>query len=197
VAVLLLSSFVKMATALSILRCGIGLHGAGFGMAVLGLALGLSLLVMQPQLESVGGLDAFLTKGLTSTEFALEEKFRPFLDKHSEPTITARFTSLAQKLNADSSKEAPEEDLKKQDEQPAFPVLIASFLVSELKEAFKVGFIILIPFLVIDLLVANLLMALGVTQISQAVVSLPLKILLFFALDGWVLVSEKLIGAYV
>jgi flagellar biosynthetic protein FliP len=78
-----------------------------------------------------------------------------------------------------------------------FSVLAAAFLITELKVAFQLGFIILIPFLVIDLLVANALLVLGAQQFSHSVVSVPLKILLFFVMDGWLLVSQRLLGTYV
>lgn len=74
-----------------------------------------------------------------------------------------------------------------------FGLLIASFLVSELKEAFSMGFVLLIPFLVVDLVVMNLLMVLGVREFNPEVISVPLKILLFFAVDGWTLLAGKLL----
>jgi type III secretion protein R len=89
---------------------------------------------------------------------------------------------------------AASESVKQKD---GFAVLAASFLVSELQVAFQIGFLILIPFLVVDLLVANALLVLGAEQVSHAIVSVPLKIFLFFALDGWFLVSQRLIGTYI
>jgi len=230
VAVLLLSAFVKILTTLSILRYGIGLHGAGFGLVIVGVSFALSLLVMNPQLERVGGIDALLSIGQVSAGeggnyLHLEEQFRPFLEKHTDPEIEQRFVALAKKMGSKKTisaipkePEVPEdvetmgegvpgdggipplavgEGTSANTDVVPFPVLIAAFLISELSEAFQLGFMILIPFFVVDLLVTNILLALGVTQISQAVVALPCKLLLFFAVDGWTLVSEKLISGYI
>jgi type III secretion protein R len=192
-AVLLLSSFVKILTTLSIVRYGIGLNGASFGFVVVALGFVLSLIVVNAQAPQSGGLTALMSAKVASSSSELEEKFGPFLERHSQPEIKTRLTAISQKLKTpkDNEEEAPSAA-----RGGDFPVLIAAFLLSELKEAFQLGFIILVPFLVIDLLVVNALMALGITQMSPLIVSFPLKILLFFAVDGWTLLSEKLLRAY-
>ena len=196
-AILLLTAFVKILTTLSILRYGIGLHGASFGLVIIGLSFALSLLVMNPQFKRVGGLQAVLSGKEFTEPKKLEKYFEPFLSKHAHPDVTEKMEALAKKLEPETSKASAPFDAKLTKQYSTFSVLIASFLVSELKEAFHLGFIVLIPFLVLDLLVTNVLLALGVAQISQAVVAFPLKILLFFAVDGWGLISEKLISSYV
>ena len=198
--ILLLTAFVKILTTLSILRYGIGLEGFGFGIVIVAVSLGLSLLVMAPELQRAGGVDALLNGGTPEKAIALEKNFTPFLKKHTDPEVAARLAKLSDEIRSgqpidDAPADTP---LKEQAvENVAFPVLVSAFLVSELAEAFHIGFLILIPFLVIDLLVVNVLMSLGITQISQAVVALPLKILLFFAVDGWALITEKLIRTYI
>ena len=202
--ILLATSFVKVATTLSILKQGIGIEGVGFSAVVCALALALSVLVMDTQLVGSGGLQGVLSRQGSSAE--IETTFSPFLAKHADPEVMARLSESAKKLSAGVA--APEAVVTPQtaaipagEATPAaapssFGVLLSAFLLSELKEAFELGLILLIPFVVIDLLLTNIFMVLGVTQLSQAVVALPLKILLFFAVDGWALLSEKLLGGY-
>ena len=201
-AILLLTSFVKIFTSLHILRAGIGIHGGAFGVVTVALAFALSLLVMGPQLKDFGGVEGLLSGTQKGTQ-KLEERFRPFLEKHARPDIRARLGALATKISSNpvptQSKDAQVSPQVSPPKEPevSFATLIAAFLVSQLQEAFQLGLIFLVPFIVIDLLVTNVLMALGVVQISAMSVALPLKILLFFAVDGWALVAEKLVGGYV
>jgi flagellar biosynthesis protein FliP len=194
-AVLLLTAFVKIFTVLSILRYGIGL-GGGFGAVIFALSLALTVFAVSPQIESAGGLDALLGSASGATmQPALEKNFRPFVEKNTRAEILEKFVALAarkQATPAPADAGAPVPALQR----PAFSVLVPAFLVSQLKEAFQLGFLILIPFLVIDLLVANALMLLDMKQLPQPVVALPFKILLFVAVDGWALVSSKVLGAY-
>jgi type III secretion protein R len=185
-AVLLLSSFVKILTTLNIARYGIGLEGSAFGMVIIAISLGLSLLVMSPQVDQAGGVEALLGAHDSAT---LEKNFRPFIEKHTDKSVKDRFTLLAKKLRpaTETTPTTPSQ----------FPIDIAAFLISQVKDAFILGFMILVPFLVVDLLCANVLMAIGVQQLPVAVIALPLKILLFFAIDGWTLLSEKLINGYI
>lgn len=189
-ALLLFTSFVKIVTTLSILRFGMGLHGAGLGVAIFALGFALTLLVVSPHIEAAGGLQRVLDgKGGFDR---LSQQFHPFLKKNVDSSILKRFTAIATKLHTpDRGAES-----QKSEDEVSFPVLLSAFLVSELQTAFQIGFIVLIPFLVIDLLVVNVLMSLSIVQISQAVVAVPLKILLFFVLDGWLLISERLLGGY-
>lgn len=196
VAILLLTSFVKIFTSLHILRAGIGIQGGAFGVVTVALVLALSLLVMGPQLKDFGGVEGLLAGSQKGTQH-LEERFRPFLEKHANSDVRSRFAAIATKISppAKDPQVSPPSGATKESSE-SFATLIAAFLVSQLQEAFQLGLIFLVPFIVIDLLVANVLMALGVVQISAMTVALPLKILLFFAVDGWALVAEKLISGY-
>jgi len=198
--VLMLTSFVKILTVLSILRYGIGLNGMGFGLVIVVVSLALSLFVMSPDIERAGGLDRVLSQQmLAGEEPEIEKNFRPFIERHVDPLILDRLSLLAERLNRAQDPLDVTEESAEDSVQPAEPfgVLVAAFIVSELKLAFQLGFIILIPFLVVDLLVTNVLMSLGITQISQHVISLPIKILLFFIVDGWLLITEKLASGYI
>jgi flagellar biosynthesis protein FliP len=206
--ILLLTAFAKLFTTLSILQVGIGLKGAGFGLIVAGVALALSLLVAGRQLQPLGGTEALFAGRIGWQDAAVDKAFRPFLVEHANAETVQKISRLTQQLEhreppAASADAAPADAAAANaaaPEVPAasqpLPVLISAFLLTELRQAFQLGFIILLPFVVIDLLVVNVMLALGVTQISHAVVALPLKLLLFFTLDGWTLVTEKLLGTY-
>ena len=184
VTVLLLSSFVRIFTSLCILRAGLGLSG-GFGIVLFGLAITLALLVAAPQLDKVGGLAKLSAAEPQNLQPKLEEAFRPFLEKNTDKEVIASVSKLEISLNH-----------RKTDAAPSFEAVSAAFVVSELREAFSIGLMLLIPFFVLDLVVANVLMVLNVTQLSSSVVALPLKLLLFFAVDGWSLIVARLLGSY-
>lgn len=198
-AVVLLTSFVKIFTSLHILRAGIGIRGLGFGVVIAAVSLALSLIVMGPQLQPAGGLEGLLSGNPKSTE-RLEERFRPFLERNADSGVRTKLAALAAKVQGGAERPAEPASAPAQAKaapQPEqFSVLVASFLISQLQEAFKLGLMFLVPFIVIDVLVANALMALGMMQLSAAVVALPLKLLLFVVVDGWSLVAEKLLAGY-
>jgi len=194
-AVVLLTSFVKIITTLSIVRFGLGLEGVGFGIVILSLGLALSLMIMSRQSSGDFVMEALLSGRPAADMAKIDRTFRPFLEKQSHKDIKQRFARIAVDLAGGGKDDADGAKGEIAGELP-LPVLAAAFLVSELKEAFKLGFLFIIPFVVIDLLVVNVLMALGVTQMPHNVVSLPLKVILFFAVDGWTLISEKLLAGY-
>jgi len=187
--ILFFTGFVKIATTLSICKNGMGLSSVSLGFAVLGVSLALSLVSVEPILSKNGGLEVlFNSKSISSSE----STFRPFLESNAHPDVLAKFKNRLienQKIvNVDTNEKSVSE--------LSFPTLIAAFLISELKEAFKLGLMILLPFLLIDLIVTNILMVLSVTQISHHVISLPIKLLLFVAVDGWGLISQQLLKGY-
>ena len=194
---LMLSAFVKVATALSILRFGLGLQGLAFGAVVLLLSVALSLHSISPQIESLGGLESIFSKKQVSLD-VIESEFRPFLERNTPKEIVERLQKAKQiKTKGAGAEDDTLNDAQAQkSEEAGFTLLMSGFLVSELKQAFQIGFLIIIPFVLIDILVVNVLMMLQVTQISVFALSLPLKLLLFFSLDGWVLVTEKLLMSY-
>ena len=113
---------------------------------------------------------------------------KAFLLKHSHLKDRDMFYKLAWRMR----KQADREDLTDTD----FIVLVPSFVISELKEAFQIGFLIFIPFLVVDIVVANILMALGMQMLSPTTISLPFKILLFVMVDGWYMITKGLVLTY-
>ena len=119
---------------------------------------------------------------------AVSEPMRDFLKANADAKERARFVAVA-------NESRPEAERAKVSDTD-FTVLVPSFVVTELTEAFAIGFLIYLPFLVIDLVVANVLLALGMQMLSPTQVSLPFKLLLFVAIDGWGLLAQALVAGY-
>ena len=113
------------------------------------------------------------------------EPLRAFLVEHGSPELRAEFAALSRELRGGA--EVSESDLS---------VVAPAFVLSELKQAFQIGFLIFLPFLVVDMVVANVLLALGMQSLSPSQVSLPFKVLLFVAVDGWSLLARSLVQGY-
>lgn len=197
VAVLLLTSFVKIFTSLYIMGHGLGLQSGGLSVILAALALALSWMVASSVQSTAPTLNSFI-EGAGPDR--LESTYAPFMEQHVDGDIAARLGKMADKLSKKPAQEAKAADstaaASASKAKRPFPVLVSAFLISQLKDAVQIGLMILIPFLVVDLVVTNALLALGATQISQQVVALPLKLLLFVAIDGWTLLSEKLLSGY-
>ena len=186
-ALMTLTSFAKMAVVFSALRSALGAPDVPSTAIVTALALALSVYVMAPVADTiaqraeaghVGSAD-----GMAAMLEAAREPLREFLGAHAG----AAETRLLVELGARRSPPARADDLS---------VLWASFALSELKEAFELGFFVYLPFLVLDLLVGHALLALGIHGMSPSAVALPFKLLLFVAADGFVLVSRALLLGY-
>ncbi len=179
------TAFVKIATTLNILRYGLGLKDSVFGAVVLALSLIMAVVVSE-QVSEKTGANIYREDGSVQVAEA-QKAFKPFMQKNTRPELVERLGSF--KANAP-------EGAKVTVETASFGTLGLAFVLTELQKAFEVGLLLLVPFLLIDLLVVNVLMLLGVTQISAAALALPLKLLLFVSVDGWALCAEKLLGAY-
>lgn len=181
--VLLFGCFVQVITILSLIRFGLGLRGVDMGIVSFLLALVLSLLMVEGKFGISGSLDKTIAG--TPLEFspALEPKVKPFLLAATDPEI-ARRLRFAQTSSGSSANE------------PSLAELEAGFILSQLKRALNVGLILLIPLIVIDVLVAVALAAVGIQTLSTAVVAIPLKILLFVMIDGWNLIVNKLLTGF-
>lgn len=184
---IMVTCFPFLVTVLAILRQAIGLQQSPPGMLLTTLALFLTYYVMEPVFVAAwtAGVEPLSTGTLEIEQafFAAAEPFRAFmLGRVSEAT----FTNLAA-LRPDApvfSAEAP------------FSVLVPAFLLSELSRAFEVGFLIFLPFLIIDLVVAAVLMSMGMMMVPPAIVSLPFKLAFFVVADGWTLISVALVQGY-
>lgn len=210
---LIFSSFIKISTVLAIVRAGIGFRSLP-GVLVSGsLAFTLSCFIMFPYFENISKeIDSnILNKAsanisqnsssqrsesvrLEALNIALSS-WKKFLYKHSDPELIKEFSILASKVNKSSSKTSPSSG-ESENIEASLQVLAPSFYISELKEAFSTGLGLLLPFLIIDLCVAQVLIAIGVKNLDPLLVALPLKLLLFVALDGWTLIASNLIASY-
>jgi len=201
-ALLMTTCFVRIAVVLSILRSAIGSAQVPPGQVLTGLALILTLFVMAPTGERIyravepvlgAGAGAELLSGESVHALALageraKEPLREFLIKHADRRDRALFHGLALKMRAPAERAAiSDSDLL---------VVVPSFVTSELRRAFEIGFLLFIPFLVVDLVIANLMLALGMHMLSPATIALPFKLLLFVLADGWHLVIRGLIEGY-
>ena len=213
-ALLMTTCFVKVAVVLSILRSAIGTPQVPPTQVVTGLALILTIYVMAPTAErmydavkpvmGIGmgmgvGMGMRLPAGsdLTSREtldalqqasVRAKEPLRAFLLKHADRRDRATFYNLALRMRAPAERVGiTDQDLL---------VIVPAFVTSELRRAFEIGFLLFIPFLVVDMVVSNLLLALGMHMLTPTTVSLPFKLLLFVLADGWHLVARGLVESY-
>jgi len=186
--VLMMTSFTRIIIVLSFLRMALGTQGAPPNQVLVGLALFLSLFVMSPVLEKIYD-EAYLPLSdnkITAAE-ALDKGMKPlksFMLKQTRQADLAMFVKIS---NSPAPYDAEDVPLK---------VLVPAFATSELKTAFQIGFAVFIPFLIIDMVVSSVLMALGMMMVSPAIVSLPFKLMLFVLVDGWQLLLGSLAGSF-
>jgi type III secretion protein R len=190
IALVTLTSFLKISVVLSIVRSALGAPQLPPSSAITGLALLLSLVAMAPVADSAwAALQAAEARSVEGALAAAERAagpLRDFLARHARADDRRTFVELARR--ARPAGPAPSDtDLS---------VLAPAFMISELRRAFTMGFLLFLPFLVVDLLVANVLLALGLGQLSPTSVALPFKLLLFVAVDGWALLSRGLVLGY-
>ena len=185
------TAFTRIAIVLSLLRSAIGAQGVPPNPVLIGLALFLTAFVMQPVLEQSwkAGLEPMMAGRMAEMEgiAASAEPFRTFMAAQVRDADMALFLDLA-------GLPAVAEDAKP--EQLPWRALLPAFLVGELKRAFEIGFLLFLPFLVIDMVVASLLMSLGMMMLPPSVVSLPFKLIFFVLVDGWNLVAGSLVQSY-
>ncbi len=184
---IMVTCFPFMVTVLSILRQGLGVQQAPPNMLIVSLALFLTYFVMEPVFSSAWetGLGPYLDGNLTDEQaFARTlEPFESFMYSRVDPNTLEDLGSLT-----------PER--VKEDGSTALSVLVPSFMISEITRAFKIGFLVFLPFLVIDLVVASILMSMGMMLVPPAVVALPFKLAFFVLADGWTLMAGTLVSGY-
>jgi flagellar biosynthesis protein FliP len=185
----MITCFPFIVTVLSILRQAIGLQAAPPNMLIITLALFLTWFVMDPVLTDawVAGIGPF-SEGRMTLEQAFPAAigpFRQFMAARLDPDTFAALAALRPEMPpVPSLSEAP------------LSVLVPSFLLSEIERAFQIGFLIFLPFLIIDLVVAAILMSMGMMMVPPAIVSLPFKLAFFVVADGWSLIASALVRSY-
>jgi len=217
--VMITTCFLKFVVVLTITRNAMGIQQVPPTMVLQSIALAMTVFVMSPTIQKIGdrinNKDAVEVSSIASVDNTTTapppsllprvsnntpigeqfkkvvyylEPLRDFMLKYSHPDQRTYFLDSAKRIwPAEIAKQAKAED---------FVILIPSFVVSELQRAFEIGFLIFLPFVIIDLIMSNILMALGMQQVSPNTVSLPLKILLFVAIDGWGKLLQSLVASY-
>jgi len=185
---LLMTSFTRIVIVLSLLRQALGTQAAPPNQVIVGLSLFLTLFVMGPTLDKVYQ-EAYLpyTQNTLSFEQALpkaEAPMRAFMLKQTRQSDFALFARLARLAPEVGAETAP------------LRVLVPAFVTSELKSAFQIAFMVFIPFLIIDMVVASVLMSLGMMMLSPVLVALPFKLMLFVLADGWNLLMGSLAASF-
>ncbi len=185
---LMMTSFTKIVVVLSLSRNALGLQGVPPNQVLIGLALFLSLFIMGPVLADVNkeGVQPYL-KGDKTQSVAFTDgvdPLRTFMLDHTRKEELAMLSKVADRKLPASRADVP------------LTTLIPAFLISELKSAFIIGFIIFIPFLIIDIVVSSALMSMGMMMLPPVMISLPFKLLLFVLVDGWGLIITALVQSY-
>jgi len=190
----MVTSFTKIIVVLSLLRNALGVQQIPPNLVLNGLAMILTIYVMYPvgsaMMEEITKVDINVqsTEELFDVVGAGKEPLREFLVKHSDELERQFFQStIVRMIDLENS------DVVKSDD---FIVLIPAFTITELTEAFQIGFLIYLPFIIIDLVVSNILMALGMMMLSPPLISLPFKLLLFVLVEGWAKLTHGLVISY-
>lgn len=186
---IMITCFPFIVTVLSILRQAIGLQSSPPNMMIVSLALFLTYFVMEPVFTVAWqqGLEPFANQELDAETAFIKtlEPFREFMASRLDPETYAEMAVLRPDTHGiDLSPESP------------LSLLIPSFLLSEISRAFQVGFLVFLPFLIIDLVVAAVLMSMGMMMVPPAIVSLPFKLAFFVVADGWSLIAGSLVRSY-
>lgn len=186
---LLMTSFTRIVIVLSLLRQALGTQSAPPNQVIIGLSLFLTMFVMGPTIDRVY-TEAYQPYSNQQIDFDValqraEVPVREFMLKQTRESDFALFAKLAKLDPSVTAQEAP------------FRVIVPAFVTSELKSAFQIGFMIFIPFLIIDMIVASVLMSLGMMMLSPVLVALPFKLMLFVLADGWNLLLGSLAASFV
>lgn len=185
---IMMTSFTRIIVVLSFLRSALATQQMPPNQVLIGLALFLTFFTMSPYLDQVNqnGLQPYLS-GTISQEEAMTQAMKPmreFMFKQTRENDLALFVNLSEMSRPNSPDDVPT------------TTLIPAFIISELKTAFQIGFLIYIPFIVIDMVVASTLMSMGMMMVPPVMISLPFKLLLFILVDGWHLIIRSLISSF-
>lgn len=203
---LLMTSFTRIVIVLALLRQALGLQATPPNQVIVGMSLFLTLFVMGPTLEQIHD-EAY--KPYTEQQIGFEEAasiasapLRTFMLRQTRESDLEMFAAMAvvdpvdEATDGDDAGNAAEGPAPAQAEAIPMRILIPAFVVSELKTAFQIGFLVFIPFLMIDLIVSSVLMSMGMMMLSPVLVSLPFKLMLFVLADGWSLLVASMVSSF-
>lgn len=184
----MLTSFTRIVVVLSLLRQGLGAQQIPPNPVILGLSLFLTLFVMSPTINAINkdAVQPYTEKKISFTEAfqRAEPSIKKFMLKQTRQKDIALFIKLSKEKAPEQSGDIP------------LKVLIPAFAISELKTAFEIGFLIFLPFLLIDMVVASILLSMGMMMLPPVMISLPFKLLLFVLVDGWNLIIGSLVRTF-
>ena len=190
-----MTSFTRFVIVFSMLRSAMGLNQSPPNMVLTSMALFMTFFVMQPVFEDAwkGGIEPLINNAITE-EQALErtaEPFRTFMSANTREKDLSLFQDIAARAAGEAP--APIED---PDAAPSWRTLVPAFMISELRRAFSIGFLIYLPFVAIDLIVASILMSAGMMMLPPVLISLPFKVIFFVLIDGWYMLAGSLMESY-
>ena len=194
--VTLMTSYIKIIVVTFLIRNALGVQQVPPSMVLSGLALILSIFVMAPVAMQTYNLlekEQIDTASITPAQIIetasnVSGPIKTFLKNNTSEEILKSFTNTAQRIWP--------EDLKKSIDEDSFVIIIPSFVISELTIAFQIGFLLYLPFIAIDLIISNILLAMGMMMVSPMTISLPFKLMLFVTLNGWLKLSQGLLYSY-
>ncbi len=200
---IMVTSFTRIVVALAFLRSGLGLQTTPANLILISLALFMTFFVMQPVFEKAWneGVRPLMDSRITQEEAWTRTvaPFREFMLDHVREKDLAMFRDLAEGTAAGRAdrRDAPERQGRAAEgEDVPLRILVPAFMISELRRGFEIGFLIALPFLVIDLIVATITMSMGMMMLPPTVISLPFKILFFVLIDGWNLLVGGLVRSF-
>lgn len=186
--IVLCTSFTRIIIVLSFMRQALGTQNLPPNQLLIGFAMFLSVFVMMPTGKAIyeGGVKPYMEKQIDTTQalVVVETELRGFMEKHVRKTDIGLFYEVSGEAAPAGIKDVP------------IHYLVPAFIISELKTAFQIGFLLYIPFLVLDMVVASVLMAMGMMMLPPMLVSLPFKLLLFVLVDGWQLVTGSILRSF-
>ncbi len=185
--VILMTSFTRIVVVMSILRQAMGLQQTPSNQVIIGISLFLTFFIMSPVIDEVNrtAIQPYIDEQITARQaFSLaQDPMKSFMLKQTRIKDLETFVAISG-------------EQVQNPEDVSMAVLIPAFITSELKTAFQIGFMLFLPFLIIDLVVASVLMAMGMMMLSPMIVSLPFKLMLFVLVDGWNLILSTLAGSF-
>lgn len=184
----MMTSFTRIIIVFSLLRTGLGLQQTPPNQVLVGLALFLTFFIMAPTFEAAyeNGLVPLLDESITQ-EQAFEnmlDPFKEFMLVHTRTKDLELFVSMQPDVEIEEPMDTP------------MRMLIPAFMISELKRAFEIGFLVFLPFVIIDMLIASILMAMGMMMLPPVMIALPFKVIFFVMIDGWYLITGSLVRSF-
>ena len=192
------TSFTRIVIALSILRTGLGLQTTPANLILISLSLFMTFFVMAPTFDRAwqNGLQPLLSNQINEEEafYRITDPFKDFMLTQVRPEDLKLFGNIADATSRQRVEPEPQGDAA--DGDVGLRILVPAFMISELRRGFEIGFLIVLPFLVIDMIVATLTMSMGMMMLPPTIISLPFKILFFVLIDGWNMLVGSLVRSF-